>query len=103
MADNEGHQALNDALSEGVRSLQKWYDRVDGTSSPAYFICLGTSLLFVLQVICADISTLVLDPTVKDRYFQRRWSSERYAAGMGLLEEVVSFYQMAGFCILTVI
>ena len=40
---------------------------------------------------------------VKDRYFQRRWSSERYAAGMGLLEEVVSFYQMAGFCILTVI
>ena len=70
MANNEGHQALNDTLSEGVRGLQKWYDRVDGTSSPAYFICLGMSLLFVLQVICADISTLVLDPMVKDHYFQ---------------------------------
>ena len=85
MADNKGHQALNNTLSEGVRSLQKWYDWVDGTSSPAYFICLDTSSLFVLQVICANISTLVLDPTVKDHYFQHQWSSECYAAGMGLL------------------
>ena len=53
MADNEGHQALNDALSEGVRSLQKWYDRVDGTSSPAYLSVLVRhySLFYKLYVL----------------------------------------------------
>ena len=35
-------------------------------------------------------STPVLDPTVKDWYFQCKWSSEWYAAGMEQLEEVVS-------------
>ncbi len=31
-------------LKEGIKSLQKWYHRVDGTSS-AYFICLGKYVL----------------------------------------------------------
>jgi hypothetical protein len=43
MANHVQHQALNEALNQGVRSLQKWYDRVDGSSSPAYFVCLGAS------------------------------------------------------------
>jgi hypothetical protein len=72
MANHVQHQALNEALNEGVGSLQKWYDQVDGSSSPAYFICLGTSLLFHFTMwSCTDLSTLVLDPTVKDRYFRR--------------------------------
>jgi hypothetical protein len=33
---------------------------------------------------------LVLDPNVKDMYFQSQWSGERYAAGMRQLENVVS-------------
>jgi hypothetical protein len=91
MANQVQHQALKQALNEGVRSLKKWYDRVDGTSSPAYFICLGMSLhLRLTTQTCTYFSILVLDPTVKDLYFRRRWSNERYAAGMGKLEEVVS-------------
>jgi hypothetical protein len=91
MANHVQHQALNEALNEGVRSLQKWYDRVDGSSSTAYFICLGTSLLFRFTTwSCTDLSTLVLDPTVKDRYFWRKWSSRRYDTSMGQLEKVVS-------------
>jgi hypothetical protein len=39
---------------------------------------------------------LVLDPNVKDLYFQHRWSHEQYAAGMKQLEEVVS--NSIGYC-----
>jgi hypothetical protein len=35
------HHGLKQALDKGVKSLHKWHSRVDGTSSPAYFICLG--------------------------------------------------------------
>ncbi|KAJ6551552.1 hypothetical protein B0H19DRAFT_1297047 [Mycena capillaripes] len=42
---------VRDALFEGVRSLQKWFNRGDTTSS-TYFIC------------------MVLDPTIKDAYFK---------------------------------
>ena len=45
MANHLQHQALKEVLYKGIRSLQKWYDQVDGTSSPTYFICLGESLL----------------------------------------------------------
>ena len=45
MAGNSQHQGLKQALVEGVKSLQKWFDRTDGTLSPAYFICLGMFLL----------------------------------------------------------
>jgi hypothetical protein len=48
MANHLEHQALKQALNKGVRSLKKWYDRVGGTSSLAYFICLGMSFLSVL-------------------------------------------------------
>jgi hypothetical protein len=91
MANHVQHQALNEALNEGVRSLQKWYDQVDGSSSPAYFICQGMTLLFHFTMqSCTDLSTLVLNPTVKDQYFQLKWSSEQYDTSMGQLEEVVS-------------
>ena len=33
---------------------------------------------------------LVLDPNIKDMYFQSQWSCEKYDAGMSQLEEVVS-------------
>ena len=32
----------------------------------------------------------MLDPNVKDLYFQKEWDTEQYAAGMRQLEEVVS-------------
>jgi hypothetical protein len=45
------------------------------------------SLILRLQ---PNFFTLVLDPNVKDLYFQSQWRSEQYAAGMKQLEEVVS-------------
>jgi hypothetical protein len=33
---------------------------------------------------------LVLDPNVKDMYFQSQWSGEHYTAGMRQLENVIS-------------
>jgi hypothetical protein len=33
---------------------------------------------------------LVLDPNVKDLYFQHQWSREQYSAGMKQLEDIVS-------------
>jgi hypothetical protein len=47
MANQPQHQGLKPALNEGIKSLHKWYGHVDGTS-PAYFICLGMSLLSVI-------------------------------------------------------
>jgi hypothetical protein len=40
---------------------------------------------------------LVLDPNIKDIYFQHRWSHEQYAAGMKQLEGVVSI--SIGYCV----
>lgn len=40
MATHPQHQGLKDALDKGIKSLRKWYGRVDSTS-PAYFVCLG--------------------------------------------------------------
>ena len=45
MAGNSQHQGLKQALVEGIKSLQKWFDHTDGTLSPAYFICLSMFLL----------------------------------------------------------
>ncbi|KAH9032005.1 hypothetical protein EDB85DRAFT_2145758 [Lactarius pseudohatsudake] len=39
MATKPQHEELKDALDSGVKSLKKWYGRVNSTSS-AYFICL---------------------------------------------------------------
>jgi hypothetical protein len=49
MAKQPEYQGLKGALDEGVKSLCKWYGRVESTS-PGYFICLGKScnLLFWL-------------------------------------------------------
>ena len=91
MAGHVQHQSLKEALNEGVGSLLKWYNRVDGSLSPAYFICLGMSFSFCFTAWSRpDFLILVLDPNFKDLYFQRKWSSERYDTGMGQLEEVVS-------------
>jgi hypothetical protein len=49
MANESQHQGLKQALNEGVKSLHKWYSRVDGTLSPAYFICLSKYLLSVFM------------------------------------------------------
>jgi hypothetical protein len=50
MARQPEYQGLRDALDEGVKSLRKWYGRVESTS-PGYFVCLGKchSLLFWLR------------------------------------------------------
>jgi hypothetical protein len=40
MAAHPQHWELKEALDEGIKSLRKWYNRVDNTS-PAYFICVG--------------------------------------------------------------
>jgi len=47
MATRSQYQGLKEALDGGIKSLYKWYGRVDGTSS-GYFICLGMfiSLIF---------------------------------------------------------
>ena len=33
----------------------------------------------------------MLDPNVKDLYFQKEWDTEQYAAGMRQLKDVVSY------------
>ncbi|KAJ7922637.1 hypothetical protein B0H13DRAFT_2408842 [Mycena leptocephala] len=73
MADQPRYTEIHDALLEGVRSLQKWFNRADTTSS-AYFIC------------------MVLDPTIKDTYFKARWEPDHLAKGMKTLEEVFDKY-----------
>ena len=87
MAGQRKYQGLKDALDEGIKSLHKWHGRVDSTSA-GYFICLG-KILYLLFSHQADGHMLVLDPNLKDMYFQAKWSSERYAAGMRQLEDVV--------------
>jgi hypothetical protein len=52
MAGKSQHQVLKHALNEGVKSLQKWYERADGLLSPAYFICLGRFFLFYIVTSC---------------------------------------------------
>jgi hypothetical protein len=52
MASTTQHQGLKHALNEGVKSLEKWYERTDGLLSPVYFICLGKSLLFYIVTSC---------------------------------------------------
>ena len=52
MAGNAQHIGLKHALAEGVKSLQKWYDRTNGTLSPAYFICLGRFFLYYIMTSC---------------------------------------------------
>ena len=52
MASKTQHLGLKHALNEGVKSLEKWYERTDGLLSPAYFICLGMSLLFSVMTLC---------------------------------------------------
>jgi hypothetical protein len=89
MATQPQHRGLKDALNEGIKSLRKWYGRVDSTSA-AYFICLGMFLLPVILRLQTNFSILVLDPNIKDMYFRSRWDSEQYDAGMKELEEVVS-------------
>jgi len=49
MATQPQYQGLKDALDEGIKSLRKWYGRVDGTS-PAYFICLGKFLFYYFGI-----------------------------------------------------
>jgi hypothetical protein len=90
MANEPQHHGLKQALNEGIKSLHKWYSRVDGASSPAYFICLSKYLLYYFTT--GTDSQLVLDPNVKDVYFQHRWSHEQYATGMKQLEDVVSYF-----------
>jgi len=48
MANHPQHQEMKDALNNGIKTLYKWYGRVDGTSS-AYFICLGMLLHFIVS------------------------------------------------------
>ncbi len=44
MITQSQYRDVKTPLKEGIESLQKWYNRVDGTSS-AYFICLGKFVL----------------------------------------------------------
>jgi hypothetical protein len=46
MAQNSRYQNVREAIASGVKSYEKWYRKVDGTSD-AYFICLGTLTPFV--------------------------------------------------------
>ncbi|KAM6491794.1 hypothetical protein JOM56_012834 [Amanita muscaria] len=64
---------IKSALGEGIKSLKKWYRRVEGTSA-AYFIC------------------LVLDPNVKNLYCRHKWEPEEYKAGMACLDKVFDNY-----------
>ncbi|KAJ6583206.1 hypothetical protein B0H10DRAFT_1962292 [Mycena sp. CBHHK59/15] len=61
---------INWALDKGIRSLRKWFHRVN-TTSDAYLIC------------------LVLDPNIKDFYFHARWGKEQYKKGMRALEDMI--------------
>ncbi len=46
MSTQSQYRDMKTPLKEGIESLQKWYNRVDGTSS-AYFICLGKFVLYI--------------------------------------------------------
>jgi hypothetical protein len=52
MASQPEYHGLKDELDEGIKSLHKWYGRVNSTS-PAYFICLG-KFLYLLFCISAS-------------------------------------------------
>lgn len=58
---------------------------------------LVSSCTVVLQL-QPDFSILVLDPNVKDLYFQGQWDGEQYTAGMKQLEKVVSIGQHEATC-----
>jgi hypothetical protein len=88
MAKQPTYQGLKEALKEGTKSLCKWYGQVDNTS-PVYFICLGMFSCSVTFWLRANLTMLVLDPNIKDLYYQHEWDSEHYAAGMKQLEDVV--------------
>lgn len=76
MAGNPQFREVKDALNEGLKSLRKWYARVEG-SCVTYFVC------------------VVLDPNLKNLYFRARWDREQYAAAMKKLEEVFDSYYIA--------
>jgi hypothetical protein len=54
MATQPQYWGLKDTLGKGIKSLHKWYGRIDGTSL-AYFVCLGKFLYLLFypaNVIC---------------------------------------------------
>ncbi|KAF8981567.1 hypothetical protein BDQ17DRAFT_1337289 [Cyathus striatus] len=73
MVGHPNFHEVKGALDAGIKNLKKWYHRVDDTST-AYFIC------------------LVLDPKIKDVYFQVQWNDEQYQEGMKRLEGVFDEY-----------
>jgi hypothetical protein len=64
-------RGIKEALRRGITNLQKWYQKVSGTSN-AYFLC------------------LVLDPNVKDTYVRHLWDTKEFEAGMEELKKTVS-------------
>jgi hypothetical protein len=40
MVEQPRYHDVREAITEGIQSLKKWYQKVDHTSA-AYFICLG--------------------------------------------------------------
>jgi hypothetical protein len=89
MVEQHRFRDVKDAITQGVNNLQKWYRKVDNTSS-AYFICLGASP----HACCLTQLTFleVLDPNVKDLYCRHRWEPDQYAAGMASLEATFDEY-----------
>ncbi|TFK39059.1 hypothetical protein BDQ12DRAFT_665820 [Crucibulum laeve] len=73
MTEQPQYCDIKDAITAGIKSLKKWYWKVDHTSD-AYFIC------------------LVLDPNVKDLYCHHCWELSQYEAGMRQLEEFDKYY-----------
>jgi hypothetical protein len=86
MSTQPKYRNVQAAITEGVQSLKKWYQKVDDTSC-AYFICLGARASHCYG---SSLTSLpVLDPNVKDLYFRHRWDPDQYDTGMRWLEEVV--------------
>jgi hypothetical protein len=79
MANEPQHHGLKQALNEGIKSLHKWYSRVDGALSLAYFICLSKYLLYYFTT--GTDSQLVLDPNCYVFSFPAYFTTTRTTIG----------------------
>jgi hypothetical protein len=79
---------VHDALTAGLKNMQKWYRKTDDTS--IYFISHGkdSAIILTKQLI---LFVLVLDPTRKLSYVKVAWEAEWVNRNMDRLRKIVRY------------
>jgi hypothetical protein len=101
-SSNGGRQWL---LNSTIKDSQKHSMRASRAFRNGMGVLMAHHLHTLFVLVCfhpvsglhSNFSILVLDPNVKDLYFQGRWSTAQYAAGMKQLEDVVSKHTLPSF------